>query len=1203
MNNKKIPYLVLASALVLGAPTMTKAEDAATNVATEPAEPAQPAPVAEEPVAEEPAAAAPVAEEPVAEEPAAAAPVAEEPVAEEPVAEEPATDAPTESTDTPEEAGTLADQNNPVSVGDLDYNSAKADAKNAVANYSELTGVQSVAFTSLPEKADGNTPQMGSYELVVTYTDGSSDTLSVNIVQNAIVDVDANWEKEPKKDNNWQVEPEADFNDASGIAAGGTATVDLTYRGNYTDAQGRDVIRLAYLSDIDTAGNVDEKLQLKLDKTMFENIDWERSYIQSYGGDKQVKFKIESLANQVVSVALDNDVLIAVITGAKPDLPINLVLKDGVKVSSLKGSDYLVQARMGMDPSMGDTYWAYSFGKTKGGRILEQGDIDYPSYTISTIIPFKSDILGNFLPEINEKAHDYLNTMIQSRYNPKTGKLLVTHTHRKALTNTDNGVDGKNYGFLVSFDKALYDLMKADPDGFIGSLYLVDHNADMIGDNGKFRFTLDKINVDKESGTAYILFGGSDFNPVIDETGVKVAYVDGSGGKYFVNNNSNSIYNPFSTVIELSLDQDKVKSLFEEGQYIDSYALFESFVLDNEEGRPIYNKVLDQDLVIAPGENLSFSFNEGLSNILTNDEEERLALVIGEGTDRVIYYANAYDRTSTSKGYETLNSSSGLNSSSKTYNISFKDGRTFKAGTPIKFVYNSLSQYNKRDDKTLTMSYNGTPILTFTEEDVTFDKTPSLYFKTYATDGVMITKEQYGPKLDDVFDKVVGDNSELVNTFELTGSVLEAGNYVDVYYYDSENDQWQNRTLASLDPITGEVLVRDETRDTTGTTTIQVTYPLYGFNIANPIENYVPAVVAPDGTITTPAVDTGKVLELKKDMVLFATTNSYQALPSDPAYARVYARVFFNQNYEGAPEETVVVVPENIQVYGEEGYTANGLDYNGQNVMVADPTREGYKFVEWNTSADGTGETFTKDTAVPESVRVYAIWEEDLPDNEENEPEVKDEIVDKGGSYDLTDNVTNIDELPEGTTVNDVTPEGTIDTNVPGDYTGKVEVTYPDGTKDVVDVKVTVTEATSDADKYDPEVEDEKVEQGGKVDLTDNVTNLDELPEGTTVKDVTPEGTIDTNVPGDYTGKVEVTYPDGTKDVVDVKVTITEAKPVNTEKPEGQKTEGEGKDKKANKKATAKTLPKSGAANEILTIAAAALSSIGGICLTKKRKK
>ena len=168
---------------------------------------------------------------------------------------------------------------------------------------------------------------------------------------------------------------------------------------------------------------------------------------------------------------------------------------------------------------------------------------------------------------------------------------------------------------------------------------------------------------------------------------------------------------------------------------------------------------------------------------------------------------------------------------------------------------------------------------------------------------------------------------------------------------------------------------------------------------------------------------------------------------------------------------------------------------------------------------------------------------EEASDADKYEPTVEKEEIEKGGKVDLTDNVTNLDELPEGTTVEDVTPEGAVDTEKPGDYTGKIKVTYPDGSSEEVEVPVTVKDSTSDADKYEPTVEKEEIEKGGTVDLTDNVTNLDELPEGTTVKDVTPEGTIDTNTPGDYTGKVEITYPDGSSEVVDVPVTVKDTTP------------------------------------------------------------
>ena len=175
-----------------------------------------------------------------------------------------------------------------------------------------------------------------------------------------------------------------------------------------------------------------------------------------------------------------------------------------------------------------------------------------------------------------------------------------------------------------------------------------------------------------------------------------------------------------------------------------------------------------------------------------------------------------------------------------------------------------------------------------------------------------------------------------------------------------------------------------------------------------------------------------------------------------------------------------------------------------------------------------------------DEVEVDVTVTDNRSDADKYEPTVEGEKVEIGGKVDLTDNVTNLPTLPQGTTVTDVTPGGTIDTNTPGNYEGVIEVTYPDGTKDTVKVPVEVTDNRSDADKYTPMVEGEKVEIGGKVDLTDNVTNLPTLPQGTTVTDVTPGGTIDTNTPGNYEGVIEVTYPDGTKDTVKVPVEVTD---------------------------------------------------------------
>lgn len=77
------------------------------------------------------------------------------------------------------------------------------------------------------------------------------------------------------------------------------------------------------------------------------------------------------------------------------------------------------------------------------------------------------------------------------------------------------------------------------------------------------------------------------------------------------------------------------------------------------------------------------------------------------------------------------------------------------------------------------------------------------------------------------------------------------------------------------------------------------------------------------------------------------------------------------------------------------------------------------------------------------------------------------------------------------------------------------------------------------------DIEKEVVKQGEKIALSDNIKNL---PEKATVKDVT-EPKIDTNKPGEYTAKVEVTFENGSKRIVEVPVVVENKEDVTPVEP------------------------------------------------------
>ena len=71
-----------------------------------------------------------------------------------------------------------------------------------------------------------------------------------------------------------------------------------------------------------------------------------------------------------------------------------------------------------------------------------------------------------------------------------------------------------------------------------------------------------------------------------------------------------------------------------------------------------------------------------------------------------------------------------------------------------------------------------------------------------------------------------------------------------------------------------------------------------------------------------------------------------------------------------------------IQIHQEDGTTTKLEVEKGQAIrenLPAAPTKEGYLFKGWNTSADGTGETVTADTVITENMDLYPIFEEGIP--------------------------------------------------------------------------------------------------------------------------------------------------------------------------------------------------------------------------------
>lgn len=143
-------------------------------------------------------------------------------------------------------------------------------------------------------------------------------------------------------------------------------------------------------------------------------------------------------------------------------------------------------------------------------------------------------------------------------------------------------------------------------------------------------------------------------------------------------------------------------------------------------------------------------------------------------------------------------------------------------------------------------------------------------------------------------------------------------------------------------------------------------------------------------------------------------------------------------------------------------------------------------------------------------------------------PEIDKTPVKKGEPVDLKDRIKN---LPQGAEVETIKP---VDTNKVGEQVGKVEITFQDGSKKQFEIPVTVV--GTQADNFTPVVDQTPVNKGDKVNLKDRIKNL---PNGATVKEIKP---IDTDKLGKQVGQIEITFPDGSKKIVEIPVTVIDNK-------------------------------------------------------------
>lgn len=364
--------------------------------------------------------------------------------------------------------------------------------------------------------------------------------------------------------------------------------------------------------------------------------------------------------------------------------------------------------------------------------------------------------------------------------------------------------------------------------------------------------------------------------------------------------------------------------------------------------------------------------------------------------------------------------------------------------------------------------------------------------------------------------------------------------------------------------------------------------------------------------------------KVAEETVTSDTKNSDTPVPFDPSnenmYKEITRTIIINMPDQGSQTKLQTVKFTREDKNHNAGYTdpvtgkttlnawhiVNGVATTGTWTEFNAPQVEGYT---------PTPDTVSAETVTPETKDVSVIISysrNDIPktpsDADKYTPEGQDVHTKPGVVPPAEKGIKNKDDMPSGTKY---TWEKTPDVTKPGKTTGTVIVTYPDGSKDKVDVPVIIDNPTTptDADKYTPEGQDVHTTPGVVPPAEKGIKNKDDMPSGTkyTWKEVPNVSTI-----GEHTGVVTVTYPDGSSVDVTVKVYVDATGISDNNGGKTTETNSEANTAKAatvneNHHAEKNTLPQTGAKSEntagILGLAIAAVGSLFGLGVDRKKRQ
>ena len=502
----------------------------------------------------------------------------------------------------------------------------------------------------------------------------------------------ANWENKIKDKSRW---PVGDNQRLVRVTTSDPVEMnDIDYDGNFVDANGRTVLRMVYKEKGAAATAVWYRAIFNFGE-LDQYIDYDKSYMVgvNVAGNEAKRGNLEPFNDRKERI-VDLGVLRGDLTNQRKNLPINLVLKEGVTIEKLGKKNYIVQMRLA--DTKGERIYAYA---PKGTSM------DYSTYTKTTSVSLEDKVNRLFIKggyqSDNTSATNQEFVMSEFIANPKQykdeknlGIIRTQYMGQRAGNAPSPTVGGQPIAFTQVFDANLLNYLKADDAGNVAYVNVLENSRLKSKWSHNFGIKKKDFNLSKDKKLAYLVIGTHGFQK------------DGVNKVEIPQHDQYSMISGFYiTAIDYVVDKSKFEDTFAGRDELSggnktrklNYSMISGWTNPNKDGWVIYEKKYEDGYVA----------NEGESFIIdtTKDPTDSQIMIQIGNEDAIIRRQQGYYTyyVTGNKGIETIEKfADGI------FKFDLREGATVKPGDKIKIFMPYTKDHN--DPVNFLEIHNGTKL-------------------------------------------------------------------------------------------------------------------------------------------------------------------------------------------------------------------------------------------------------------------------------------------------------------------------------------------------------------------------------------------------------------------------------------------------------------------------------------------------------------